>query len=108
MHEYKEFIYGLHLKGVDLSARNFPSQTNKTENKMLKNNQLPRYHFFDFEKTELGIDNLVIDFKIYYSVSVDYLVYLKNTNFVYSVPPLYREQISQRFAYYLSRIGLLE
>jgi hypothetical protein len=54
----------------------------------------------------LGNVPSVIDFKHYFSVPVEYLERIKPTNFVCAVCELYREDICQRFAAYLSRIGL--
>ena len=48
----------------------------------------------------------VIDFKHYFSVNVKYLQKVKRKQFVCMVGDLYREDISQRFASFLSRIGL--
>ena len=48
----------------------------------------------------------IIDFRHYFSVNVEYLRGLKGDSLVWSVPPLWREDISQRFAAFLARIGL--
>ena len=50
---------------------------------------------------------MVIDFKHFYTVSTEYL-YRNINNRVCSLSELYREKISQRFAYFISRIGLPE
>ena len=46
------------------------------------------------------------DFKHYFSVSVAYLEKLRPKHFVCRLSELYREDLSQRFAAYLARIGL--
>lgn len=72
----------------------------------LKNNQTPRYHYLVFPK-DYRIPPSIIDFKHYFCVDVEYLMQLrKGGNFICKIAELYREHISQRFAYYLSRIGL--
>jgi hypothetical protein len=50
----------------------------------------------------------VTDFKHSFSASVEYLVGFKPTRCVGSVAPLFREDIAQRFAAYLARMGLPE
>jgi hypothetical protein len=50
----------------------------------------------------------VIDFKHYFSAAITYLTEHKPTAFVCSVAPLFREDIAQRFASYLARVGLPE
>lgn len=99
-----EHVYsGEHL--LDIGIRSQPVKKGKTEDKMLKQNQRPRYHYLEFpERTEIVPQ--VIDFKHYFSVSVLYLQQLKKTNFVCSISELFREDVSNRFAAFLSRIGL--
>jgi protein gp37 len=48
----------------------------------------------------------VADFKHYFSVHVPYLERARRTNFVCRLSDLFREDVSQRFAAYLGRIGL--
>ncbi len=78
---------------------------NKTPGKTLRKNQTPRYHYLEFP-SNVPIVSSVIDFKHYFTVNVEYLKKHKKKNFICQVGPLYREDISQRFASYLSRIGL--
>ena len=79
----------------------------KTDNKNLRQNETPRYHYLEFDES-IPIVNSVIDFKHYFTVNVEQLREHKQSNFVCSVSEIYREHISQRFANYLSRIGLPE
>ncbi len=95
---------GEHLSQLTIQMRSIPRS--HTEGKYLVSNQLPRYHYLDFP-SELQIAPSVIDFKHYFSVNVEYLKRKKN-DLVCRVSPLYREDISQRFASFLSRIGLPE
>ena len=71
----------------------------------LMTNQRARYHYLEFPK-EIQIVPSVIDFKHYFSVNVLYLGTIKNTNFKCKVTELYKEDISQRFSSFLSRIAL--
>ncbi len=92
--------------GQHLSELKMPMETinkNKTPGKNLRKNNNPRYHFISFSQT---IVDSIIDFKHYFSVNVRYLHQLRKTNFVCRIAPLFREDVSQRFSAYLSRIGL--
>jgi hypothetical protein len=94
---------GEHL--LDINIKSEPINKNATHGRMLIQNQNQRYHYLEFPK-DVPIVSSVIDFKHYFSVPVLYLQQLKKTNFVCTVSELYREDISQRFASFLSRIGL--
>jgi len=101
-----EHVYsGEHLSELDIKME--PINRNKTPGKDLKNNLRPRYHYLEFPQ-DIPIVASVIDFKHYFSVNVDYLRDLKKNNFVCKVSELYREDVSHRFASFLSRIGLPE
>lgn len=71
----------------------------------LINNETPRYHHLSFSN-EINIVDSVIDFKHYFSVNIDNLMRKKESNFVCKISELYREDVSKRFAFFLSRIGL--
>ena len=76
-----------------------------TEWRNLVNNDNPRYHYLEFPN-EVSIVPSIIDFKHYFSLNLEYLYEIRETNFICKVSELYREDISQRFASFLSRIGL--
>ncbi|WP_412536991.1 hypothetical protein [Marinobacter sp. MIT932201] len=94
---------GEHLSELEMTMAQI--SRNKTPGKNLRNNETPRYHFLEFPD-RLTLPPSVIDFKHYFSVNVAYLKKHKRNNFVCQVSDLYREDISHRFASYLSRIGL--
>jgi hypothetical protein len=99
-----EHVYaGQHLSELGLTM--VAINKNKTPGANLRNNETPRYHYLEFSD-DTPIANSVIDFKHYFSVNVAYLRKLKRTHFVRRVAALYREDISLRFAGFLSRIGL--
>ncbi len=99
-----EHVYsGDHLSDLGLKMQ-FISKK-KTPGKNLRNNIMPRYHYIEFPPN-IPIVPSVIDFKHYFSVNLEYLKKVKNEKFVCNIAPLYREDISQRFAAFLSRIGL--
>jgi hypothetical protein len=102
LYNYEHSITGGHLSNLKLVMQAFKKDT--TPDKDLRNNQKPRYHYLEFKN--LPVPNSVIDFKHYFTVNLQYLSNIKNKNRVCKIAELYREEISQRFAYYLSRIGL--
>ena len=71
----------------------------------IKNNNNYRFHYIK-ENTDLQLPELVIDFKHVYTISRDYIYKDISKYYLVSVCELYRELISQRYAYFLSRIGL--
>ncbi len=72
---------------------------------VIKKNKNERYHFLE-KNEELCLPNLIIDFKQYYTIPTHILYKLYKDHFVGSLKPLFREDLSHRFAFYLSRIGL--
>lgn len=107
LYNYEHFIQGEHLSELNQIMAKINSNPSKTENKNLKNNETPRYHYLAFDDS-VPIVNSVIDFKHYFTVNIVSLEKHKEKNFVCCVKELFRERISQRFTNYLSRIGLPE
>lgn len=93
---------GSHLEDLKLKME----RQNSDRKKLIMQNQNQRYHYFDPGQAPLPPS--VIDFKHYFSMSVTKLKDLKDGHWVFKVAEIYREQICQRFANYLSRIGLPE
>ncbi len=101
-----EHVYeGTHLSELRIGMG--PINKKKTEGEYLQKNERPRYHYLDF-KTEIPIVPSVIDFKHYFSVNVDHLQKIKESNYICTISELFREDISLRFANFLARIGLPE
>lgn len=99
-----EHVYqGQHLSelGWTMSTIN----KNRTPGDMLRKNERPRYHYLDFPPS-VPVVASIVDFKHYFSVNVSYLETLRRRQFVCRLSELYREDLSQRFAAYLARIGL--
>lgn len=96
---------GEHLLDIDIRSEPIPRK--KTDGRLLMLNQKPRYHYLEFP-SDIPVVPSVVDFKHYFSVPITYLRQLKKTNFICTVSELYREDLSQRFAAFLSRIGLPE
>lgn len=77
----------------------------KKQIERIRKNELPRFHILHFPQSD-GIDiDFIIDFKHFFTVSSKYLNSNLN-NRLCSIDILYREQVSQRFGNYLTRIGL--
>lgn len=99
-----EHVYqGEHLSELGIRMESVPKGGN-TGN-FLRNNERPRYHYLEFDD-DVPIVPSVIDFKHYFSATVNYLMGHKPIAYVCSVAPLFREDIAQRFATYLARVGL--
>jgi len=98
------FLNGEHLSELDLSMRDF-RHGSKTAINDIKNNSNPRYHFFDFGR-ESQLPPSIVDFKHYFAVNIKYLEDQRRNNRLFRIKELYREDISQRFSSFLSRIGL--
>lgn len=92
---------GSHLKSLKIAMENMGSK----KFKYIESKQRVRYHYLSFPD-DISIVPSVIDFKHYFSVNLNYLEDQKRDNFVCSVSALYREDISHRFAHFLSRVGL--
>ncbi len=107
LYNYEHFIMGEHLSELGRHMQKFNKDKKKTDNRNLRQNTNPRYHYLEFED-KYSIVPSVIDFKHYFSVNIEQLEQLRSTNYICTVEELFRERISQRFAEYLSRIGLPE
>ena len=95
---------GTHLEaeGMKMQALNSalwnPITTNNNE----------RYHYLAADPA-LNLPELVLDFKRYRTVPRETLMEcMANGHAIAALKPLFRERLSQRFANYLSRIGLPE
>lgn len=103
LYNVEHVFEGLHLS--ELQMRMEPINKKKTPGDFLKSNQRPRFHFMSFPNDVQVVDS-VVDFKHYFSVSAIRLRDLWKTNLVFRLAELDREDLCQRFASYLSRIGL--
>ena len=99
-----EHVYlGEHLLDIGMTMQKI--NKNRTDGRRLRNNETLRYHYLSFPQSQPIVDS-VVDFKHYFTVNVEYLRKLRRNNFVCRLGPLFREDVSQRFAAYLARIGL--
>ena len=104
VYNFEHVIRGEHLSELNRTTENMGA-TSKSKVKLLRQNQSPRYHYLEFVP-EAPIVPSVIDFKHYFSVSLDHLRRTRPSGFVGQVDLLHREAISTRFAAFLARIGL--
>jgi hypothetical protein len=97
-----QFALGTHIDGWQMEGFN-----EKLMNRMRKNDEYKRYHYLASD-TDLQVPDLVVDFKHFYTASRDDLYRQKNSIYLASINELFREDLSHRFANFLSRIGLPE
>jgi len=96
---FKKFLVGDHWGEI------FPCSApcgSKIADK-IRDNETPRYHYLKFPDT--NTPELIVDFKHFFTIDSDYL-YDKIPDRFCSMSDLFREQVSHRFSYYISRIGL--
>lgn len=96
-------------EGAHLSAENLPMSRISSEAwKKLSQNNTTRYHFLA-GNADMQIPDLVVDFKHYLTAPRDVL-YRKayHDRRLATIEIVYRDNLSGRFAHYLSRIGLPE
>ena len=91
---------GNHLSNIEIDSE----KCNSDRKKKIKKNQEQRYHYIEFA-SDIELSSSIIDFKHYFSITLESLEENMNKR-ICQIEPLYRESISQRFSYYLSRIGL--
>lgn len=100
LYNAEHLFSGEHLSKLDVSTQKFNSGLKKP----VLSNQNVRYHYLEFDASVV-VPNSVIDFKHYFTVSLNWLEgNLKSR--ICGVDPIFRELVSQRFSNYLSRIGL--
>jgi hypothetical protein len=75
--------------------------------KPIKQNLNPRYHFIEGISSFQAPD-LIVDFKIFFSVPLEVVQMQYHKSYLVTINELFREDLSQRFASYLSRIALPE
>lgn len=94
---------GNHLEKFGYKMQNFHKKD--TMWNFVTTNQNPRYHLLKGE-TKLQMQEVIIDFKQYYTIPRDILYEKMEKNYLLSLNELFREELSHRFANYLSRVGV--
>jgi len=97
----KEFREGQHLTKLGLKMEYW----NHTRFQLIQSQQNERFHFIEHQE-DLGVQDLVVDFKHYFTVVRDELYEAYDGIYLATISELFRESLSQRFCYYLGRIGL--
>ena len=97
---------GTHLENLNLRYNHISSN----ELKRIKQNRESRYHYMKIEILPSKYIEYVIDFKHYFTINVEQAIKYKSNKdkFQFTLDKLFKESVSQRFANYLSRIGLPE
>ena len=103
LYNSEHVFLGKHLSDLGLTME--PIAKNRSTGLTLMQNERPRYHYIEFPP-HIPLIASTADFKHYFSVHVSYLESIRKTNFVCRLSDLFREDLSQRFAAYLARIGL--
>ncbi|MGD9691509.1 MAG: hypothetical protein AB7G17_01560 [Phycisphaerales bacterium] len=104
LYNYLHVKSGEHLSHLD---RRMQIWSSKTKIELLQNNEIPRYHYLKFSKNDPLVDS-VLDFKHAVAPSFDSVHRCLGTCIVGIINPPYIDRISQRFANFVSRIGLPE
>lgn len=105
MYNFNDFLSGEHLAQLGMKMQLFSANRKKSDTKNIISNENKRYHYLKFE-SHVPLVESVVDFKHYFTVSINYLNSIYKTNYVCSIDSLYRELLVQRYASFLSRIGL--
>jgi hypothetical protein len=106
MYNADDVFDGTHLDDIYGKEKSMePITRNATPGKYLKQNERCRYHYLEFPK-DIPIVPAIIDFKHYFSININQLLLCRKEHFVCRLSELYREDLSLRFANFLSRIGL--
>jgi len=105
MYNADDVFNGTHLDDIYEQEKSMESIPRKTPGKFLKQNERCRYHYLEFPE-DTPIVPAIIDFKHYFSININQLLSCRKEHFVCRMSELYREDLSLRFANFLSRIGL--
>lgn len=104
LYNFEDFRLGTHLEQLGMKMQEQgPRKRTKCDN--IIKNETKRYHYLNFDESVPLVES-VIDFKHYFTVTASYLRQKYDSSYVCSIDSLYREQILQRFSFFLSRIGL--
>jgi len=99
-------IHKKHLNDVGQESQSMEIiWPDRTPGKFLRKNERCRYHYLEFPN-DIPIVPSIIDFKHYFSVNIEQMNSNRKEHFVCRVSDMYREDLSLRFANFLSRVGL--
>lgn len=98
----KQLKEGIHFSELGVKMEKIESATRWN---LITLNEIPRYHYLKRDK-QLQVPDLVIDFKHFFTIQRDFIYEARKEHYLATIDELFREELSQRFANYLSRIGL--
>lgn len=101
---FDQFLQGSYIEGANYKQLSIGGKNGVD---LKRNDKYKRYHFLDFNE-EAGVNDLIIDFKEFYTVPYSVIEDTRKTSYVATINEMFRENLSQRFANYISRIGLPE
>lgn len=99
---FEQFLLGDHLSELGMKMSQIQDNTLITK---ITQNDIPRFHYLRYQDSE-RLPEMIIDFKHAFTISNEAFLSQTNRKFEFQALPLFREALSQRYAYYLSRIGL--
>lgn len=100
---FEQFLNGTHWGKI--FNNNTPSKRSETKVKLIMDNEIPRFHYLKFHENEMP--ELIVDFRHFFTINRDFL-YSNLDRRLCSLDNLFKEKLSQRFSYFISRIGLPE
>lgn len=106
LYEMGDAVSGEQLKELDVTMPSLPSGTKSQSARDLRQNKNARYHCLPMSQEQDGLPDVIADFKNYFAVNSSYLTGIRARSLAGSLDTLYREDVVQRFAAYLARIGL--
>lgn len=98
---FEQYLSGTHWGGIYEQQQG--QKRSDTAIKAIIDNQNPRYHYLKFLENDKP--ELIVDFKHFFTINRNSLYEQLNKR-LYSLDDLFRENLSQRFCNYVSRIGL--
>lgn len=101
---HEAFLEGKHIPGRVMLNQGNSRERLSTSKKLKTNEKLNRYHYLP--AIDRAMPDLVLDFKRFHTVPLDVIDEVYGETYLRSLRELHREKLSQRFANYLSRIGL--
>ena len=102
---FDSFLAGNHWGNIMPPSKGLKEKD--TKGMLITQNEIPRFHYLEFLESE-KLPRLIIDFKHFFTINRNYLYEKVDKYRLCSLDNLFKEKISQRFSYFLSRIGLPE
>lgn len=100
---FENFLSGSHWGDIFINGSTGKRTDTKIKNIM--DNEIPRYHYLNFP--DVDMPELIIDFKHFFTINRN-ILYSQLDKRMCSISDLFKEKISQRFSFFISRIGLPE